>query len=193
MILTGTPQRKTPAGWAQSQRNQYLSKACIWVIWGEIVLFDILQVNKSFVPLICESHLFPGCSFRGFLSNSAPKCRHLYVCSSASGYVYCTLCSTCVPVSTSLSAENVFQKYFSNRMRESPPPRGACYLLCVRLPLINDCSASLTDMAATKSSERRTKKKKGKEEQNVTYCTTELELELIALEIRCGTKTGAFN
>lgn len=38
------------------------------------------------------------------------------LCCSASGYVYCTRCSTCAPVSTCLSVER-----FLSRMRDPPP------------------------------------------------------------------------
>lgn len=52
------------------------------------------------------------------------------------------------------------EKRFLSRMRELPP-WGVCHLLCVRLPVINDCSASLTETATTKTPERQTKKRGG--------------------------------
>lgn len=58
--------------------------------------------------------------------------------------------------------------------------------------MINDCSASLTDTATTKTPERHTKKTnnlKGKEEHKAPYCTS--ELELIALENFSGEKDGS--
>lgn len=68
-------------------------------------------------------------------------------------------------------------------MRPPPPPRGVCFLLCVRLPVINDCSASLTDAATTKNASKKDKKEKTNLTENggkpkATSCTRELELEL---------------
>lgn len=110
------------------------------------------------------------------------------MCCSASGYVYCTRCSTCAPFSTSLSMERV-EKRFSSRMRElpiAPHPRGVCFL-CVHLPVINDCSASLTDTATTTTTpEKQTEKRKdlkeneGQKVGTVPYCISELELIALA-------------
>lgn len=93
------------------------------------------------------------------------------LCCSASGWCLLLpqhLCSSF----PRLSAERVENECFPSRMREPPPsppphhyhhpPEVSCFLLCVRLPVINDCSASLTDTATTKTAEKTDKKTRGK-------------------------------
>lgn len=48
-------------------------------------------------------------------------CIRFDVCCSASGYVYGTHCSTCAPISTTLSAEHVVKSVFWAEWENSPP------------------------------------------------------------------------
>lgn len=92
------------------------------------------------------------------------------LCCSASGSVYCTRCSTCVSRFLRVSPWSTFGKAFSEQ-NERSLPWGVCFLLCVHLPVINDCSASLADTATTKTPERQAAKKKEKEKtkDNMLY------------------------
>lgn len=93
-----------------------------------------------------------------------------------------------------LSPWSRLRKAFSEQ-NERTPPLSVCFLLCVHLPVINDCSASLTEAATTKTPERHKIEKnlKEKDEQKAAYCTSELELELISLEnLRGGRRQGGY-
>lgn len=63
-----------------------------------------------------------------------------------------------------VSLWGAFRKVFSEQ-NERTPPQVSASLLCVRLPVINEYSASLTDTATTKTPERQTPKKREKSER----------------------------
>lgn len=84
-------------------------------------------------------------------------------------FVFIVLAATPVLQFLHLSQWSMLRKALFEQNEWNPPaPRGVCFLLCVRLPVINDCSGSLTDTATTKTAAIQTietKKLKEREEQ----------------------------
>lgn len=62
-----------------------------------------------------------------------------------------------ITVAAHLSEERVQESVVR---AECPPPQGVCILLCVRLQVINGCSATLTDAETTKQ-------KRGKDQKRI--------------------------
>ena len=113
-------------------------------------------------------------------------CIRFDVCCSASGYVYGTHCSTCAPISTTLSAEHVVKSVFWAEWENSPPEVSAISSAYVYQWLM---TAPLHWQRRQQQKHQKDRQKKGggeiwkkRRKQKATYCTSELELWLIALE-----------
>jgi len=177
--------RNTIEGNSRSKSNnpnkRVLFKALRWLIWQERRFEIFYLFREPFVTVVCPLYLFPGSSFRVCILNAA-ICIWFFLYLHVLVHLFVFTAPAAAPVLhfLHLSLWSMLREAFSEQ-NERTAPRGVCFS-CVHLSVINDCSASLTDIATTKKqwTDRRNycERKRGNRKQQ--DCTR--ELELIALK-----------